>query len=53
MIKMFEAFKFKNYSLIFESADKIGIDLESLLEAAKQDQLQAIDIVAKAIDLQL
>lgn len=53
MIKMFEQFKNKNFSIIFESVEKIGIDLESLYEATKADQLQAIQIVAGALSIKL
>ncbi len=42
MIKMFDYFASKQFATIFESVDKIGIDLESLFEATKADQLQAI-----------
>jgi endo-1,4-beta-mannosidase len=35
MIKMFDHFKNKNFSKIFESAEKIGIDSEKLFEATK------------------
>lgn len=53
MIKMFDHFKNKNFSAIFESVDKIGIDLESLFEATKADQLQAISIVSGALDIKI
>lgn len=52
-IKMFEQFRQKNFATIFESADKIGLDLESLFEAVKSDQLQAISIIAGAVGVKL
>lgn len=53
MIKMFDCFRMKSFATIFESADKIGIDLESLFEATKADQLQAISIVSGAVGIKL
>lgn len=53
MIKMFEQFEQKNYAVIFEQVDKIGIDLESLFEATKADQLQAIQIVSGAVGIKV
>lgn len=53
MIKMFDQYTTKNFATIFESADKIGIDLESLFEATKADQLQQIEIIAGSIGVKL
>lgn len=53
MMKMFDHFKQKNYEVIFESVDKVGIDLEQLFEATKQDQLQAISIIAGALNIKI
>lgn len=53
MIKMFECFSQKNFKPIFESANKIGIDYESLSESTKADQLQAISIISGAIGIKL
>ena len=53
MIKMFEQYKQKNFATIFESVDKIGIDLEQLFEATKADQLQAISIVAGSVGVKV
>lgn len=53
MIKMFDCFKNKQFATIFESADKIGIDLESLFEATKADQIQAIQIVSGAVGVKV
>lgn len=53
MIKMFDNFAQKNFATIFESAEKIGIDLEQLFEATRADQIQAISIVAGAIGVKV
>ena len=49
MIKAFENFTRKNYISIYENVDTIGVDLQSLMEATRADQLQALHIVSDAV----
>lgn len=52
-IKSFELFSKRNFSKLFESAEKIGIDEAALLEAAKSEQLQAISIISGTLKISL
>lgn len=53
LIKVFGAFKMKNYKQVFESADKVGLNLDMLSEAVDSDHQTAIDIVASLLGVKL
>lgn len=53
VIKSMDNFKNKNFRPLFENAEKIGLDLESIYEATRSDQIQAISIVAEAMGIKL
>lgn len=52
-IKSFELFSKRNFSKLFELAEKIGLDESALLEAARDDQIQAINIIAGTLKISL
>lgn len=52
-IKCLGHIKQRRFDLVIEAAEEIGIDMQSLSEATKQDQLQAISIVSTALDITL